>query len=277
MPLFLVQGTDAQGQAATLRIEADSQELIRPSLTGQGWTIHAIEPVVLTTPPAPRITLGPALPPATATAPALSSSPPVSSPPMQTYTPAIDLAPRSDAPSRQSLPAITGASPPNPAPVAPASAALPSTASDEKDFPAQPRLSELSPLLAVFLHVWTLGLFGLFYYPWLHSQLPKTRPDDPTGGRAFGFLFIPFFNLYWVFFCYGRLCLRISEQRAAHGLPPNRLHVLVTILGIGMILLIPYGLNLFLWAWLSTVLVGLLQTNINELAQVARARGSASA
>jgi hypothetical protein len=81
----------------------------------------------------------------------------------------------------------------------------------------------------------TFGVFGTIYLNLLHGRLPRTRPGDPSAGRAIGFLFIPFFNLYWVFFTYRRLVDRLDEQRACRGLPPTGLRDLATNLGIATV------------------------------------------
>ena len=41
----------------------------------------------------------------------------------------------------------------------------------------------------------------ILYLVWLYKawKVASRRPEDPSPGQAVGFLFIPFFNLYWVF------------------------------------------------------------------------------
>ena len=51
--------------------------------------------------------------------------------------------------------------------------------------------------------------------------MPKLRQDDPSAGKAVGFMFIPLFNIYWIFFTFTRLVKRIDEQLAMRGLPPS--------------------------------------------------------
>src|SRR5438874_12371470 len=65
------------------------------------------------------------------------------------------------------------------------------------------------PVVAVILlHYVTCGIFPLIWLNLMHGKLPRVRADDPSAGKAIGFCFIPFFNLYWIFFTYRRLCLR---------------------------------------------------------------------
>ena len=80
---------------------------------------------------------------------------------------------------------------------------------------SSPRLEPFPVAASVLLHFITLGLFSFFHLNLLHGKLPKVRPDDPSAGKAIGFMFIPFFNFYWVFFSYNRLCLRVDEQTSA--------------------------------------------------------------
>ena len=72
--------------------------------------------------------------------------------------------------------------------------------------------STMSPALAVFLSIITVGLFALIYYGLMHSDLPLIRDDDFRAGKAIGFMFIPFFNLYWQFRFWLRLVDRVNLQ-----------------------------------------------------------------
>ncbi|HMD54201.1 MAG TPA: DUF4234 domain-containing protein, partial [Phycisphaerae bacterium] len=71
------------------------------------------------------------------------------------------------------------------------------------------QLTSLPVALVILLHYMTCGIFPLIWLNLMHGKLPRIRPDDPSAGKAIGFCFIPFFNLYWIFFTYRRLCLRI--------------------------------------------------------------------
>ncbi|MDB5351403.1 MAG: hypothetical protein JWN86_2650 [Planctomycetota bacterium] len=70
----------------------------------------------------------------------------------------------------------------------------------------------------LFMHFITFGSYSFFRITGLHAKLPKRFPNDLTEGRAIGFLLVPFFNLYWVFVVYYRLCVRINELLAKYGL-----------------------------------------------------------
>jgi hypothetical protein len=67
----------------------------------------------------------------------------------------------------------------------------------------------------------SLNIFGAIYLNLLHGRMPRLRANDPSAGQAIGFLFIPFFNFYWLFFTYLRLVDRLDEQRAMRGIRPG--------------------------------------------------------
>ena len=64
----------------------------------------------------------------------------------------------------------------------------------------------------IILHFLTFGLFSFFFHACKHGRLPMVRHDDPSTGKAIGFMFIPFYNWYWIFFANLRLCDRINEH-----------------------------------------------------------------
>lgn len=127
-------------------------------------------------------------------------------------------------------------------------------------------LSGFSPGLVLLFHVLKLGVFSFVHFQLMHGRLPKLRPDDPSAGKAIGFMFIPVFNLYWVFFANLRLIDRIDEQRRFAGLPPTDARGLfITTM---VLLFIPCvnlaGLVVFL------VYLARLQVGVNELVQATR-------
>lgn len=119
------------------------------------------------------------------------------------------------------------------------------------------------PVAAVILlHYATCGLFSLIWLNLMHGKLPRVRSDDPSAGKAIGFCFIPFYNLYWIFFTYRRLCLRIDEQRDLYGLPRSSLSGMATTACIFQI--IPY-VNLIGYAIISPIFIGQVQSSVNQL------------
>ncbi len=131
----------------------------------------------------------------------------------------------------------------------------------------QARMHELgrfSVAAVVVLSIVTLGIFNLIYFGLMHDKMAKLRYNDPSAGKAIGYMLIPFFSLYWMFFIYIRLCDRIAEQRVFRGLPPRNLRGLA--IAACVFGLIPY------LGWIGGPLIldpiffGLLQSRVNELA-----------
>lgn len=124
------------------------------------------------------------------------------------------------------------------------------------------RLSEFPAAVAVLLHFLTFGLGTWILMGLMHGRLPKNRFDDPGTAKAILYLFIPFYNIYWMFFLTSRLCDRIDEQRRQQGLPIDAPRGLGTM-GCIMVL-IPYvSIIGFLMIW--PAFIGILQSKVNEL------------
>jgi len=153
-------------------------------------------------------------------------------------------------------PALPGGNPPvTPAPPGP------------PPLPKLPHAHQLTgfPTVAVILlHYLTCGVFSIVWLNVMHGRLPKVRSDDPSAGQAVGFCFIPFFNLYWFFFTFRRLCVRVDEQRELYGLPPSNLRGLATatcVFGV-----IPYINALVAYTILMPIYAALMQSSVNQLA-----------
>ena len=91
--------------------------------------------------------------------------------------------------------------------------------------------------------------------------MPKTRHGDPSAGKAIGFLFIPFFNLYWSFFTSLRLVDRVNQQRLARGLPSTMRGFTLTVCILSIIPYVNYVNFLIIWP----IWTGLMQGSVNEL------------
>lgn len=137
--------------------------------------------------------------------------------------------------------------------------------------PALPKaggLPELAPIpfstpIAVVLHFLGSGLFTSLKLALMHGQLRPRRADDPNAGKAAGFLFIPFFNLYWLFFMYGRLATRVNEALAESGSPRRVSDALVITTCV--LTLVPFvGWAAFAVLW--PIVLGQFQSAMNELA-----------
>jgi len=128
---------------------------------------------------------------------------------------------------------------------------------------AQHRLTRFEPAVVIILHFVTFGLFTFIWFGLKHGQLPVVAQDDPSAGKAIGFMFIPFFNLYWLFVYWMRLCDRINFQLALRGLPPKAPKGLAQ--GTCICTLIPYAGGLLNYFILMPILAGTLQSAINML------------
>ena len=126
----------------------------------------------------------------------------------------------------------------------------------------------LPPWAFVVLSIITFGIFGTIYLQLKQSKLPVVKHDDPSAGKAIGFMFIPFFNLYWYFVVWPRLVDRINFQYRLRGRPSpiNRGQVTTAqILSLaGWILIGIVGLAGSIWL---LVLGAQLQSASNQLAE----------
>lgn len=101
-------------------------------------------------------------------------------------------------------------------------------------------LTQFSPAGFLALSVITFGIFGFIYHGLKHSKMPLIKQDDFEAGKGIGFMFIPYFNLYWQFPFWLRLTDRLNFQYRLRNQPPpiNRGLVLwaiitpLTIIGI---------------------------------------------
>jgi hypothetical protein len=138
--------------------------------------------------------------------------------------------------------------------------------------PAEHNLTTFSTTGAVLLSIF-VPFFSLIFYGLVHGNLPKRRADDPGAGKAIGFMFIPFFNIYWICFFWLRLCTRIDDERARAGLPPAAPRgLMVAILCCYLGLLIPI-VNLFVALAIFVMMIVFLanlQASINGLVQATR-------
>jgi hypothetical protein len=117
--------------------------------------------------------------------------------------------------------------------------------------------------LVVVLHFLTFGLFTLIYHGLKLSKLPLVKENDFTAGKGIGFMFIPLFNLYWVFRFVLGVTDRLNFQFKLRGqAPPISRGLALTSC---IVYLIPYvGLVSFLI--LMPIVSGVWQSAANRLA-----------
>ena len=121
------------------------------------------------------------------------------------------------------------------------------------------------------LHVLTFGLFSLIHFGRVHGRLPRAMDNDPSTGRSIGFTFIPYFNLYWIFFNSIRLTERLNLQlrlRNERPQAPGGLMVACSVLT-----LIPYVNIAIAIPILWTIGVCLLQSAVNRVAELGPVAG----
>jgi hypothetical protein len=136
--------------------------------------------------------------------------------------------------------------------------------SEQKEEFKKHMMTSTYPTAAVVIfHFLTLGIFTVIYFGLKHTKLPRIKSDDFSGGKAIGFMFIPFFNFYWIFVFWIRLVDRINFQFKLRNQPepvPKGLVITTVIIGI-----IPY-LGLISWLILYPIVAGQIQSACNKLA-----------
>jgi len=122
---------------------------------------------------------------------------------------------------------------------------------------------ERLPVWAVgLLHFFSFGLFSLIWFGIQQGKMPRLTNNDPTAGQAIGYQFIPFFNLYWIFFSPMRLGDRVTFQYRLRGLDDGGGKGIM--LASAIVSVIPYiGMLSFFTLWLISACV--VQHKINKL------------
>jgi hypothetical protein len=132
----------------------------------------------------------------------------------------------------------------------------------ERAMLAQHQLEAFPVWAAGLLHLLTFGLFSIIFYGIQQGRLPRAARNDPTTAQAIGYQFIPFFNLYWIFFSPMRLCDRITLQYQLRGQSDEAPKGLV--LASAVVSVIPYfGFLSIPILW--TIATCMLQAKINKL------------
>ena len=138
---------------------------------------------------------------------------------------------------------------------------------EQRERAMQHTLTRFPTWLVVVLHFLTFGLFTLIYQGLKFSKLPQVKPDDFRAGKAIGFMFIPFFNYYWVFRFVLSLTDRLNFQLRLRGERPTISRGLA--LASCIVWVIPY-FGLVSWLFLMPIVAGQWQSATNRLADEAR-------
>lgn len=137
---------------------------------------------------------------------------------------------------------------------------------EERAALAQHALTPFPVWLVGVLNVLTFGLFPLIHFGLMHDRLPHASHNDPSAGKAIGFSFIPYFNLYWVFFNSLRLADRVSLQFKLRDLPDRAPRDVM--LAASVLTVIPYVNILIGLPILWTIATCMLQSKVNKLAEL---------
>jgi hypothetical protein len=130
------------------------------------------------------------------------------------------------------------------------------------------RLTNFPPVASIILHIVTLGIFTMIYYGIKHGQLPRIKDDDFGAGKAIGFLFIPFFNFYWIFIFWIRLVDRINLQlrlRNIEEVPRGLIMTIPILTVVSIIPLLGYLTSFANYFVVTPISLALLQSSINKI------------
>jgi hypothetical protein len=100
----------------------------------------------------------------------------------------------------------------------------------------QHQLKAFSPWVAMALHFCTFGLWSMFHFGRMHGGLPKLRQDDPDMAKSVWMFWVPYVNLWWMFFSPTRLIDRINFQYLIRGKEAPLTKTWVVLAGITSLL-----------------------------------------
>jgi|GEM_PF-2236401 len=141
------------------------------------------------------------------------------------------------------------------------------TDDEKKRFSKTRFTDEMSVGVCILLHFITCGIFTIIYCGLKYDNLPKVKSDDFGAGQAIGFLFIPFFSIYWLFVFWRTLATRINFQFRLRGQEGPVSMELATAFCI--MTLIPF-VNLLNFFIMAPILLSQVQTASIELSKFNR-------
>ena len=133
---------------------------------------------------------------------------------------------------------------------------------DQRERYMHHRLTRFPTWLVVVLHIVTLGIFTLVYQGLKLSKLPLVRHSDFGAGKGIGFMFIPFFNFYWLFRFVLGVTDRLNFQFRLRGQPPPISRELA--LASCIVHLIPY-INIVGFLLLEPIVAAQWQSATNKI------------
>lgn len=133
---------------------------------------------------------------------------------------------------------------------------------EQRELYKQQSLTKFPTWAVVVLHIVTFGIFTLVYQGLKLSKLPLITDKDFKAGRGIGFMFIPFFNFYWLFRFVLGLTDRLNFQFRLRGYPPPISRELA--LASCIVHLIPY-INIVGWLILEPIVAAQWQSATNTI------------
>ena len=129
----------------------------------------------------------------------------------------------------------------------------------------------VSPVNAVIFTILTLGIYQIFWLYRVFKELHARGTTETTPGKAVGFLFIPFFNLVWIFIVWKRLGDAVAREYAGVQLPAPTtglvwLAPIAGLLGVVELVAPPVVVIRLI---LLPVVIGNAQSWLNQLADTA--------
>ena len=116
--------------------------------------------------------------------------------------------------------------------------------------------------VGIILHYLTFGIFTFINLGLKHDYFPKLNKDDFGAGKAIGFLFIPFYNFYWIFKFYIELGKKINFQFKIRGFNPP---VTIGFLRFSLIIFFIPFVNILCFTILVPIVYSIIQSNVNKL------------
>ena len=132
-----------------------------------------------------------------------------------------------------------------------------------------PNLESIVVVLAVIAGIQLLIVYTIYYFVLLAKMWGSIQDGyaRTTPGRAIGFLFIPFYNIYWLFNVWGGFPTDYNSFAARYQLPIQPLSSALFILFPIFVLLsgITYGLTIFINIFVMLALIPKVCNAVNAV------------
>jgi len=91
-------------------------------------------------------------------------------------------------------------------------------------------MTKRNPVAVFFLTIFTLGIYGIYWWITTFNEARKFTGDNsiPSGGKVFGFLFIPFFNIVWgLMLIFSKVPYMVNKVEEKAGKPKTELAMFI--------------------------------------------------